>query len=171
MKRERLVIESFVIDKPKQVKIFEIRIPREVEQIIGVELGFNLTQGTVHEDPVGGSTGVGTAWQIPLQIKRSICVGELRLQHFSKANLFYAGEIKLDKNIDNGNFASEFFPPKVYTHQTQAGEVKIKLTAKNRVIRCIYRDKITDEFTNPYKYTVKIYLWVRKKEIKTNESK
>ncbi len=170
MKRERLVIETFVIDKPKQVKIFEVRIPREVQHIIGVELGFNLTEGIIHEDPAGG-IGSGTAWQIPLQIKRSICVGELRLQSFSKANLFYAGEIKLDKNIDNGNFTSEFFPPKVYTHQTQTSEVKIKLTCKNRLIRGIYRDKLTDGITGTYKYKVMLYLWVLKKETEKKETK
>lgn len=163
MKRERLVIETFVIDKPKQVKIFEVRIPREVQHIIGVELGFNLTEGTIHEDPAGGS-GSGSAWEIPLRIKRNICVGELRLQSFSKANLFYAGEIKLDKNIDNGNFASEFFPPKEYTHQAQSGEVKIKLTSKNRLIRTIYRDKLNETMTGEYKYLVRLYLWVLKKE-------
>jgi len=170
MKRERLVIDSFVIDKPKQVKIFEVSIPREVQHIIGVELGFNLTEGTILEDPAGG-IGSGTAWEIPLKIKPSICAGELRLQSFSKANLFYAGEIKLDKNIDNGNFASEFFPPKVYTHQSQTSEVKIKLTCKNRLIRCIYRDKLNDGITGGYKYIVRLYLWVLKKENEKKEMK
>ena len=170
MKRERLVIETFVIDKPKQVKIFEVRIPREVQHIIGVELGFNLTEGTIHGDPAGG-IGSGLGWEIPLRIKRNICVGELRMQSFSKANLFYAGEIKLDQNIDYGNFASEFFPPKEYTHQAHSGEVKIKLTSKNRLIRTIYRDKITNEFTSPYKYTVRLYLWVLKKETEKTETK
>jgi len=170
MKRERLVIETFVIDKPKQVKIFEIRIPREVQHIIGVELGFNLTEGTIHEDPAGGgSTGLG--WDIPLRFKRNTCVGELRMQSFSKANLFYAGEIKLDKNIDFGNFASQFFPPKEYTHQAQTGEVKIKLTSKNRLIRTIYRDKLSEEIAGGYKYTVRIYLWVLKKENEKTETK
>lgn len=170
MKRERLVIETFVIDKPKQVKIFEIRIPREVQHIIGVELGFNLIEGTIHEDPSGGGSA-GLGWDIPLRFKRNICVGELRMQSFSKANLFYAGEIKLDKNIDFGNFASQFFPPKEYTHQAQTGEVKIKLTSKNRLIRTIYRDKLSEEITGGYKYTVRIYLWVLKKENEKTETK
>jgi hypothetical protein len=170
MKRERLVIETFVIDKPKQIKIFEVRIPREVENIIGVELGFNLTEGTIHEDAAAG-TGSGLAWEIPLLIKRNICVGELRLQSFSKANLFYAGEIKLDKNIDNGNFASQFFTPKEYTHQTQSSEVKIKLTSKNRMIRVIYRDKLTEGIAGGYKYIVRLYLWVLKKENQKTEAK
>ena len=170
MKRERLVIETFVIDKPKQVKIFEVRIPREVQHIIGVELGFNLTEGTIHEDAAAG-TGSGLAWEIPLRVKRNICVGELRLQSFSKANLFYAGEIKLDQNIDNGNFASQFFPPKEYTHQAQTGEVKIKLTSKNRVIRTIYRDKLNEGIIGGYKYMVRLYLWVLKKENEKTETK
>ena len=169
MKRERLVIETFIIDKPKQVKIFEVRIPREVEHIIGVELGFNLTEGTIHEDPAGGSAGLG--WDIPLRFKRNICVGELRMQSFSKANLFYAGEIKLDKNIDYGDFASQFFPPKEYTHQAHSGEVKIKLTSKNRLIRTIYRDKLSEGIAGGYKYVVRLYLWVLKKENDKTETK
>lgn len=168
---KRVIIETFVIDKPSQVQIFEVIIPRDVERIVGVELGFNLLEGDLSEGSGSGGSGGGGAWDIPILIKRNVCAGELRLQSFSKANLFYAGEISLDRNIDNGDFTSQFFPPKVYTHLSKAEEVKIKLTSRNRMIRGIYRDKLSASITGAYKYQVKLYLWTSIKETKVTTEK
>lgn len=172
MKQERIFINSVLISKPGQIKIFEVIIPRDVEQIIGIELGFKLTEGTIHEGLSGG-VGSGVGWQIPLIVKRSFCAGEIRLQHFSKANLFYAGEILLDQNADHGNFTSEFFPPKVYSHSPKTEATKIKLHTRNRMIRGIYRDKLSESITGSYKYEVLLYLWVEKKKDnnETNQQK
>lgn len=168
MKRECVVIKSFQIEKHKQTKIFEVRLPRGLENIIGVELGFSLTEGSLPESasvlaPVG--SGSDDRFLVPLNIRRNLCVGELRLQNISKANLFYAGEISIDRNIDNADFTSQFFAPKVFTHQAHALETEVKINAKNRVIRGIYRDKFYEHVHEAYKYTVSVYIWTTKKDI------
>lgn len=179
MKRESVIIESFVIDKPKQVKIIEVRIPREVEKIIGVELGFNLLRGdskpaspvisgltsfaAVGDTRSPDASGIGEARGIT-PFKRSICIGEIRLQSFSKANLFYAGELVMDRNLDYGDFTAQFFPPQVYTHGAPSFETDVKLTAKHRLIRGVYRDQLVDSFGASVKYRVNLYLWTSKLE-------
>jgi len=168
MKRESVVIESFVISKPKQVKIFEVRIPREVEQIIGVELGFNFLEGKIGGDssPSAGSVGGDGHSRLvfPLDVKRNVCAGELRLQCYSKANLFYASELTFDRNLDYADFSAPFFQPNVYTHQGHAFETEVKLTPKHRTIRGIYRDKLADFLKGSFKYKVNLYLWTEKSE-------
>jgi hypothetical protein len=169
MMREKVIIKSFLIDKPKQTKIFEVRIPRELERIIGIELGFSLVEGILPEPTSDGT--VGTHGLFSIGIARNVCVGELRLQNVSKANLFYAGELKIDRNIDKGDFSSQFFPPKIYTHQIHSFETEVKLTAKNRVIRGIYRDKLSDHISEAFKYKVSVYIWTELKEEKETEEK
>lgn len=174
MKRESVIIESFVIDKPKQVKIFEVRIPREVENIIGVELGFNLLEGNIADGSSSSSTTGGSdtpregkgreGFVLPMKLSRNHSVGELRLQSYSKANLFYAGELAIDRNLDYADFTSQFFSPKAYTHQANSFETEVKLTAKHRLVRGIYRDNLADSITGSYKYRVKLYLWTTKNE-------
>jgi hypothetical protein len=170
MKRESVVIESFVISKPKQVKIFEVRIPREVDQIIGIELGFTFLEGkitggdVIHSGGVVGREGFGDRFGFPVSIKRNVCLGELRLQCYSKANLFYAGELIFDRNLDYADFSSQFFQPNVYTHQGHSFETEVKLTPKHRTIRGIYRDKFADFLSGGFKYKVNLYLWTEKSE-------
>lgn len=169
--KEHVVIKSFLIQKPRQTKIFEIRLPRGLEKIIGVELGFSIVEGKV-ADALSGSTDAGgrdDRFVFPLKIRRSISVGELRLQNISKANLFFAGELSIDYNVDNGDFTNQFFPAKVFSHQAHAFETEVKLTAKNRIIRGIFRDRLFENVGEPYKYKVSVYIWTTKKEKEDNK--
>lgn len=168
MIKESVIIKTFLVERPRQTKIFEVRLPRGAENIIGVELGFSLIEGASMESRIGrlddpGRAAIGRS-PIVFGLRRNLCVGELRLQNFSKANLFYAGELSLDRNSDIGDFTASYFPAKVFTHQAHALETEVKLTAKNRLIRGIYRDGLFENVGETYKYRVKVYLWTTKKE-------
>jgi len=168
MMQESAIIKTFLIERPKQTKIFEVRLPRGAENIIGVELGFSLIEGVLLESGIGilddpGRAGIGRS-PIAFGMRRNLCVGELRLQNFSKANLFYAGELSLDRNSDIADFTTSYFPPKVFTHQAHAFETEVKLTAKNRIIRGIFRDQLWQSVPEGYKYKVSVYLWTSKVE-------
>ena len=177
MKREHVVIKTFTVDKPGQTKIFEVRLPRGLEKIIGVELSSSFIKGRLSESAVG--TGIVrdvpratiSRALFPIAISRNLFIGELRLQNVSKANLFYAGELCIDRNPDNADFTSQFFAPKIFTHQGHSFETEVKITAKNRVIRGIYRDKLYQNIPEGYIYKVAVYIWTEKKETKPTEEK
>lgn len=160
MKRETAIVTTFIVERPKQVKLFQVRIPRETENIIGIELGLNWTEGY----PAGGFGGGGGGWTLPVSLRRNISIGEMKLQSYEKANVFYTGELTLNQNIDNADFTSRFFDPKVYTHQTSAHEVDVKVSGSTTIIQGVFRDRLSDTLPEAaYKYKVTLCLWTSAK--------
>jgi hypothetical protein len=161
VKRETAITTTFIIERPRQIKLFQVRIPREVENIIGVEMGLNWTEGF----PAGGfGGGHGMGWSLPLTLNRNISIGDLKLQSYEKANVFYSGELTLNQNVDNADFTSQFFQPQPYTHQAHAHEVDVKVSGSTTIIQGVFRDKLADTLPEAvYKYKVTLCLWTAAK--------
>lgn len=158
MKREGVILTTLLIDRPGQTKLFQVKIPREVKNIIGVELGFVW---------LGGSRSAAHGHRDdtqPFMQKRNVLIGDIKLQSYEKANIFYAGELMLNRNNDLFDFTSNFFHPQPYTHQTHAHEDKIKVSGETTLIQGAYRDKLNETLSEPYSYTVNLYLWAEAKE-------
>ena len=158
MKREGAIITTLTIDRPGQTKLFQVKIPREAKNIIGVELGFVWLTGS-HP----GGSGIGE-WALPFMQKRNVLVGEVKLQSYEKANIFYAGEIAINQNQDFADFTGRFFTPQVYTHQTHAHEEEVKVSGETTIIQGAYRDKLSSTVAGPYSYRVNLCLWMEAKE-------
>lgn len=162
MNRESVIIKTVTITAPAQIKLFQIKIPREIDNIIGIELGLHWTQGFF---PFGGGGGAGSVgWKLPMQIKASPVVGDIKLQSFEQPNIFYAGELALDRNIDYGDFSSRHLKPKVFTHQLEACEDEVKVSGSTTLIQGVFKDKLHIYGLTEYRYTAKIYVWTQTKE-------
>ena len=159
MNRESVIIKTLDIKTPAQVCLFQIKIPREVENIIGVEMGLSWTSG--YFSPGGGG---GAQWRLPMTVKSNIVVGELKLQSFEKANVFYSGELSIGRNLDFADFTYKWFTPRPYTHQQEAQEEPVKVPGSTTLINGVFKDTLYTYGLFEYNYTVKIYIWTECKE-------
>lgn len=158
MKREGVIITPIVIERQKQIKLFQIKIPREAKNIIGIEMGLRWQEGA----PVPPAPPAGEI--LPMLQRRNRTVGELKLQSYGKANIFFTGELALNYNTDFADFTSRWFVPKEYTHQTQTHEYEAKVSGETTLIQGVYRDKLSEHQEGNYKYTVYVYVWMEAKE-------
>lgn len=162
MKREGVILTTFLIERPKQVKLFQVRIPREAENIIGVEMGMHWLEG-VPAAPVPPPI-----WSLPMSVQRNLLVGELKLQSYETANMFFSSELAINNNHVFADFSSQNFLPKPYTHQYQQHEEPIKVNGNTTLLQGAYRDKLSEHQAGAYKYFVKVYIWIAAKEDQSN---
>jgi len=162
MKRESVIVTNFLIDRPKQIKLFQMKIPREAENIIGIEMGLTWITGI---PPV---IAPPLEWALPMDIKRNLVLGELKFQSYEKANMFYTQELVINQNTDTADFTSKFFPPKAYTHQYQLNEEPIKVNGNTTILQGVYRDNFSDQFAGAYSYIIRVYVWLEAKIDQSN---
>lgn len=157
MKSESVIVTNFLIERPKQIKLFQMKIPREADNIIGIEVGLTwLTGIPVVAPPL-------LDWSLPMTIKRNIVLGEVKFQSYEKANMFYTQELVMNQNNDFADFTSKFFTPKVYTHSYQLNEEPIKVNGNTTILQGVYRDKLADSYAGAFSYVVRVYVWYESK--------
>lgn len=174
MKGEGVIITSFVIERSNQIKLFQVRIPREAKNIIGVEMSMRWIAGTVPPpSSVPGPPPGPPSWPpptpiggTPFIIRRNQLVGELKLQSYEKANIFYTGELVIDQNIDNRDFTASKFAPKVYTHQQVMNEDPVMVNGNTTLIQGVFRNKFP--IVGAFQYRVFVYVWASVKEDQSN---
>ncbi len=155
MNKEIVIIKSLLIDSPNQVKVFDIKIPRQAHNIIGVEMSMRWHSGTLPTHPVFNLRDGF------MKMYRNTLLGELKLQSFERANIFYSQELKLYQNFIHTDFTSRKFSPTPYTHQTHSFEDPIKVDGNITIVQGIYKDQLL--LPMPYSYTVMIYVWIENK--------
>lgn len=154
MTRESLITKKLFIDAADQICHFQIKLPRAVNRIIGIETGLILNTGDV--------SSLFTGRPFPFVYQRKYLLGELRLKTLDSANIFYTHEISLDPNIKYGDFDNPRFRPKVFTHQIQRHEDQINLEGSVTLIQGFYKNTVQSAI--PYSYTVQVYVWLEAKE-------
>ncbi len=153
MKKEGVIVSTFTIQRPRQVELFQVNIPREAANIIGIELGCRWISGAIPPLPVAPSN------PLPVAINRNLVIGEVQLQSYEVANQFYSGELTLNRNHNYADFSNVGFAPKPYTHQQKAHEDEVMVNGNTTIIKGAYRDKAADHVEGSYQYQVKIYVW------------
>jgi hypothetical protein len=155
MAQEMVLIKSFLINRPNQIKLFDIKIPKLAQNIIGIEMGMRWINGLIPKHPVyNNKTNL-------LKINRNVLLGELKLQSFDKHSIFYAQELKLDQNFIQTDFSSLRFSPKPFTHQSKSYQEPIHVNANITVAQAIYKNQL--QISTPYSYSVQVYIWVEGK--------
>lgn len=153
MKRESVIVTNFLIERPRQIKLFQLKIPREAENIIGIEIGLTWISGVLP------STVPPAIWELPMTMKRNVVLGEVKLQSYEKANMFYTQELLINNNIDTADYTSLFFKPTTYTHASKSNEDEVKVSGATTILQGVYRDALANQIAGPYKYIVRVYIW------------
>jgi hypothetical protein len=155
--KKRVVISGFNIEAARQVRIFQVRLPREAKSVIGVGMGYQIIEGV--DDPPPPPPLI--PWRAQVEIRRNQLLGEIRLQSFEKANIFYTAELQLDKNLDFADFSSRHWAPSLHTHHTRHYTDVVNVLGESTVLQGIYKDKLFNfQEGLVYKYRVNVYVWV-----------
>lgn len=154
MNKEVVIIKHFIIDKPSQVVVFDIKLPRQTKQIIGIELGMQWLLGRHPIQPSFSSNNF-------LKMQRSSRIGELKLQSYERSTVFYACDLSLNQNINYGELAGKQFQPTTSTHQLHSLEDPINVGGEITLVQGIYKDQV--QLNTPYRYRVNVYVWLENK--------
>lgn len=150
MMREQVNITPIEITKAGQIKHFQIRLPKTAKKVIGVEIGGRFLQGSNPLPNINSDT----------PFKCNQLVGELKLQSCEEANVFYAGELRLDRNMAYGDYTKNTqWIPEVFTHQMQSFEDVVITNADSTVINGMYKDNIGLQSQQSVSYLLNVYLW------------
>jgi hypothetical protein len=174
MNRERVIVTPLIIERTGQIKLFTVRIPREAQNIIGVEMGMQWLTGVVPPpSSVPGPPPGPPSWPppapiggMPMIVRRNQLVGELKLQSYEKANIFYAADLMINQNIDLNDFTTPRFAPKIYTHHKVMNEDPVSVNGNTTILQGVFRNKFG--ITAPSQFKVFVYVWLEVKEDQSN---
>ncbi len=177
MIREQVVVTSIRITKPGQVKHFQVKLPKNTTRIIGVELGgrslaLSNDDGTLPHatEAVKMELVKAVPFEVTAEVKsplfkRSLLVGEIKLQSCEEANIFYAADLQGDNNIGYGDFSQNLsWTPTAFTHQTQAFEERVIVDGNSTIIQGVYKDRYSEQTKLTPNYIVNLYVWTEKQE-------
>ncbi|HEX7904892.1 MAG TPA: hypothetical protein VF487_13530 [Chitinophagaceae bacterium] len=164
MIKEKVLVLTISITKPKEIKNFQIILPADTKRIIGVEFGtirtFYAETGN-YNDP---------EWiQFPntndslFHVRPNKTVGEFSLLTLGKENIFLKSEVK-DK--ESNTFWADFSKPVMnqfaeWTHCTRKEEFDVDVNG-NEIVEGCFKDRwgIINELI--VRYTFHLYLWIEK---------
>ena len=182
MMKEQVCITPVAISKAGQVKHFQIKLPKTAKKVIGVELGGRFLKDIKGKEAVEVITNIAespyTMEIIPhdafikekvypeikrTSFKRNILIGELKLQSCEEANIFYAGELRIDNNLSYNDFSyNRYWQIEAFTHQAQTFEDTVITDADSTILLGMYKDNIGLEAKRDLNYIMNVYVWYSK---------
>jgi hypothetical protein len=196
--KERVVIKPVSVTKRGEIQYFQIRLPRDAKNIIGVETGICRTGKGFSEYvrsrvygpapvpapalaaaapvasykvPVPVPAPRGSLFQSTLAFRRDILIGELKLQSLEKANVFFSDDVyERDQNMGFADFStSGFMIPSPFTHEFNRFEEKVIVDGVTTLIGGYFKDRIGERFKTNLSYSVNVYVWYEIEEEKTEK--
>jgi len=182
--KERAVISSFTITSPFEIKHFQMKIPRDAVEIIGVETSVRTGFGNflfLQEQ--------GHVWTSNNIFLRNILFGNVTLQSAEKGNIFYCGELRerdhnfghLDYTLRRGTPTQfivngiilnnpdvsiylgcelyRFSPFAEYCLASRKEETTVRINGDTTIVSGVYRDMTGVLLNDAFKYEAKIILW------------
>jgi len=153
---KQVIINRLVIDRPKQVRMFQVKLPRQTQSVIGVETGIRWINGV----PLAPPPEV-LPWKLPTTIQANTYIGDLKLQSTEQGNIFFASDLVLNNNNDYADFTSQYLVPKNYTNQFKTEKDPVMIGGKATVLFGCYKDNLADTILTPFKYIVSVYVWIK----------
>jgi hypothetical protein len=183
MMKEGVIITKISIKRQGERKHFQIKLPKDIKFIIGVEYGARLIsksatikfvsvpkstqiEGQPKPEVSQGTTSAGTISEQPrTPFKRNQLVGELKLQSCEEANWFYSTDVFVsDANLSYGDFSKAGFSINDFTHGNKRAEEIVKIDAESTIIQGWYLDAIGKTNAANINYEITIYVWINTEE-------
>ena len=158
---ENVIIHTLFITREAELQHFQMVLPSDVAEIIGVETAIANVR------PLND-------WQTVqperFQFIRNELFGELRLQVCNKANWFYATEIvEQDNHLNYADYTNtNFWQPKDWTHHYEKYVEEISVAIESQLLLGVFKEKWMEQHHEQLTYEVKIYLWYKTKPIKND---
>jgi hypothetical protein len=161
MKNFRVIVTKFLVGNASRIKLFQVKIPREAKSVAGVEMGMSWLVGALPAEAAELPSLL-----VPQTVRRNVYLGELKLQSYEKANIFYTGDLVLNRNSKLAELGNRFFAAKNYTHQYKEENDPIDVNGTTTILQGVYKDKLN--LPTVYRYQVKVYLWLELKDEPNN---
>lgn len=154
-----VLVTQLKITRAGQSKYFQVRLPKNTKQILGVETGLRLISSIEQGEVIALE-------KFQVSFKRNILVGELKLQSCEEGNIFYATQIQTEENLSSGDYSEiKNWKATLYTHQNKAEEDTAKVEGDSTILQGIYKDKIGEMRKEDMEYELSVYVWIETKGI------
>jgi hypothetical protein len=180
MSRARLIVKQITIQKRGEINFFQIRLPKNVVRITGIETDV-IMQSVIETDasggaPSGGSGGVrpdGTVGGVevnrrPFMVWRTTSnpiVGRLKLQNMDRHNIFFESWLPfVFLNAAMPDMSIGLFPKSPYSLIVKSEPEKLSVPVSNNIIHGFFADDIGIRKTADIRYTVRVFVWVQTTE-------
>lgn len=170
--KEYAEIISITVTQSGEVRFFEVKIPRDVTELIGIETTVRVPGAASSSKSAGQPLAVNDklmqsiqdptgAGMTAVNFGGNLLYGDIQLWSFDKANLFYAGELhETDTNLGYMDFSlPDKFTAWEWTHGYKREEDLVKVDGTSTILVGIYRDKTGPLFKILGSYEVKIIIW------------
>lgn len=146
--QQQVIAYTIPITMKGQMEYFQIRMPQNIERIIGLEYGMLPDEGRA-DFPVSNIDP-------HFQMRPNEAFGRLTLQVPACGGIFYQGELIKDKNIHLGEAVGFLhWQPGLWTHSRKHAEVELSIPGA-RFVEGLFCNMHEDDDL----YYVHIYLWI-----------
>lgn len=177
MSRARLIVKQITIQKRGEINFFQIRLPKNVQRITGIETDVIMLSSLEAEST--GSTGHGgvrpdgTTGGVEINRRPFLLwtstsnpvVGRLKLQNMDRHNIFFESWLPfvfLNASMPDMSFG--MFPKSPYSLITKSEPRSIDVPVSNNIIHGFFTDDIGMRKNQDVRYIVKVLVWVQTNE-------
>ncbi|PBQ32745.1 hypothetical protein CNR22_13490 [Sphingobacteriaceae bacterium] len=181
MSRARLIVKQITIQKRGEVNFFQIRLPKNVVRITGIETDVVMlstieadSSGGSHSDGSGGVRPDGTSGGVvvnrrPFMLWRSISnpvVGKLKLQSMNRYNIFFDTWIPfVFLNASMPDMSYGIFSKSPYSLIVKSELRTTNIPCSSNILYGFFSDDIGIRRNADTRYTVKVFVWVQTTEV------
>lgn len=157
MIKEEVIIQKIQIRQNGEQVYFQVILPADVVRITGIEY-----DAILEVRPVSFAfASTPTPLKIELRVRLNKVIGRLTLWSGGCENIFLQQDIKENRNIDFGEFASwEIYIPPLLQQASKRDELSVSV--EGNLIEGYYKDSWgLDEFPL-LEYRLFVYIWIEK---------
>lgn len=177
MSRARLIVKQITIQKRGEINFFQIRLPKNVQRITGIETDVIMLSSLEAEST--GSTGHGgvrpdgTIGGVEINRRPFLLwtstsnpvVGRLKLQNMDRHNIFFESWLPfvfLNASMPDMSFG--MFPKSPYSLITKSEPRTLDIPVSNNIIHGFFTDDIGTRKNQDVRYIVKVFVWIQTNE-------
>lgn len=177
MSRARLIVKQITIQKRGEINFFQIRLPKNVQRITGIETDVIMLSaleaessgstghGGVRPDGTVGGVEVNRRPFLQWKSTSNPVVGRLKLQSMDRHNIFFESWLPfvfLNASMPDMSFGK--FPKSPYSLITKSEPRSVDVPVSNNIIHGFFTDDIGTRKNQDVRYIVKVFVWVQTNE-------
>ena len=173
MNRARVIVKEISIQKKGEVHFFQIRFPKNVIRIRGLEydafmfspLPAASTEPTNPINPDGTISEPVRTNFLKLNAQTNPMLGKLKLQSLDRSNIFFDNWLSF-QHYGSGmpDMSFGLFPKSPYTLNQNPKPKSINLQCSNHLVNGMYEDNIGLRQNADLSYKVKVFVWIETAE-------
>lgn len=163
MKRARLIIKEVQVSKQGEIKVFQIKLPKNVERIIAIET--DVRMDSFLEDDAPSDGGTIHAPYLFWTLKANPVLGKLKLKSMERAGIFYEEWLHFIRfNGGMPDISMALFAKNPTSINRNRVPKKVDVPRETTLINGLFEDTIGISQLKDIRYTIKIFVWAETTE-------